>query len=499
MSCRSLAWLLLAAFAGCSTPRSAPSDTGAPGDDASMPGLDAASPDDAAVSTETRLATSATLDGLALFQGTRVALFEGGAPAARNAPVVAERRAVVRAYLGAGASGSVTGELEIRDGGRVVSVVRDTIVASGASSDERPGSVLAFDVPAEAVTPTASFTVRLIDAAGTVPVDGTPHPARLPRDGSLASLDARSDAGGLHLVLVPLAWDGDGSGRLPDTSPAQLAIFRDLLLSVYPLSHVTIDVHDPIAWNDSLTFTGNVDFGAVNSMLMTLRSTDGAPPGAYYYALVNAADTYDAYCGGSCVTGQSYVTDAPEDADFRVGSGVGFSGENTAWTLVHEIGHEHGRYHAPCDAGGADVDFPYTDGVIGVWGLDQRTGTFQDPAVQSDFMGYCDPTWTSDYTWSAIFERTVAVAALARHARAPSLLVRIGGEVGARLAGTVQVRTPHTTQTTAGTWLDAGGHALGVVLAPTLVQSHTDERLAVFPEPPPSAVALSVAGRVLPL
>lgn len=496
--CLAFTFALLAA---CSSPRRGTSDTGETLDDGAVPPVDAAPAIDASPTTEGRLATGVTLDGLALFQGTRVALFAGGVAVTPNAPIVAGRRAVVRAYVdpGARAGQSFMGELEVREGDRVVSVLHDQKTLRGVSDDASPSSVLAFDLPAEVVTTTASYAVRIVDPSGDAAPAGVAHVARLPRDGSLAPLGAQSDLTGLHLVLVPLRWDGDGSGRLPDTSPAQLQLIRDLLLAVYPLAHLTIDVHAPIPWSDSLTFSGNVDFGAVNSMLMSLRASDSAPPGAYYYALVNAADTYSAYCGGSCVTGQSFVTDMAADADYRVGSGVGFSGQDSAWTLVHEIGHEYGRSHAPCDAGGADPDFPYAGGGIGVWGFDPRTNTFQDPSALSDFMGYCDPTWTSDYTWSAIFDRTVAVAALASGRREPSLLVRVGGEVGARIAGTVSVRRPHGDGRVVGTWLDAGHHTISLASAPTVTQSHTDERLAVFSAPPEGAAFLTIDGRTLPL
>lgn len=497
-----LAASLLFSFSSCAPARSAPpADAGDPTLDGGAEPLDASAPDDASVVTEARLASGVTLTGLAVFQGTRVALFEGGAVAARNAPIVAGRGALVRAYVdpGARAGQSLMGELEVREGTRVVSVLRDARVLLGVSSDASAASVLSFDVPADVITTTASLAVRIVDPAGDVPADGASHLARLPRDGTFHALGARSDGEGLHLVLVPLRWDGDGSGRLPDTSAAQIDRFRALLLAVYPLVHLTIDVHAPIPWNDSLTFSGNVDFGSVNAMLMSLRASDGAAPGAYYYALVNARDTYTQYCGGSCVTGQSYVTDAPEDADFRVGSGVGFTGEDTAWTLVHEIGHEHGRSHAPCDTSGSDPDYPYAGGGIGVWGYDPRTATFQDPASITDFMGYCSPTWTSDYTWSAIFERTVAVSALAWRPREPSLLVRFGGETGARIAGMLAVHPPRSRAPIFVRWLDASGRTLGVGSAPTIAQSHTDERLAVLPQPPVGAAAVVVDGRTLPL
>lgn len=491
-----LALVLVALGAGCSSPRRP-----ATGDDAGATLDDGSATADADLSTEGRLASGVTLDGLAVFQGTRVALFEAGAVATRNAPIVAGRRAVVRAYVDPGARAGQTfmGELEVREGSTVVSVLRDQRTLSGVSDDASPASVLSFDVPAELVTTTASLAVRIVDPAGDAAAMGASHAARLPRDGSFHALAAQSDVDGLHLVLVPLRWDGDGSGRLPDTSPAQIELFRALLLAVYPLVHVTIDVHDVVPWSDSLTFGGNVDFGAVNSMLMGLRASDAAPPGAYYYALANARDTYAQYCGSACTTGQSFVTDAPADADYRVGSGVGFSGENTAWTLVHEIGHEHGRSHAPCDTSGSDPAYPYAGGSIGVWGFDPRTSTFQDPSGVTDFMGYCDPTWTSDYTWSAIFERTVAVSALASFPREPSLLVRVGGEIGARISGTLSLRPPHSRDPIFVRWLDGRGQVISVASAPTLAQSHTDERLAVLPQPPFGAAAVVVNGRTLPL
>jgi hypothetical protein len=213
------------------------------------------------------------------------------------------------------------------------------------------------------------------------------------------------------VTLVPLRYDADGSGRLPDTSPARLTQLHDVLHALYPLADVSFTVHDAVSWTDGLTFSGNVDFTAVNDMLVNLRASDGAAFDEYYYALVVPADTFDDYCTGTCVTGQSYVVDDPANADIRVGGGVAFPGEDAAWTLAHELGHMHGRSHAPCDAGTTDPNFPYTNGGAGVWGWDDRTGTFVDPSVTADFMGYCSPAWVSDYTYQALYDRIEAVHA----------------------------------------------------------------------------------------
>jgi hypothetical protein len=359
------------------------------------------------------LAGDLDLTDLAFFQGTRVALFTSGAAvAARNAPIVADRAAVVRAYVtphSGFVARDLTARLVVSRPGVADVAIDDMRRIAGASTEADASSVFAFDVPAELVTDAARYAVSVLDANGTHVAPGTAANARLPRDGSNALLGAQSDAGGVELVLVPLRYDTDGSGRLPDTSATQLDRIRSLLTALYPIRTANITVHTPVPWNNSLTFRGNVDFGAVNQMLIDLRTSDGAIDRQYYYALVAPASNFSTYCGGSCVTGQSYVVTDPSAADSRVGSGVGWGTESSAWTLAHELGHEHGRSHAPCDAGGADPDFPYAGGSIGVWGYDSRSRTFIALDMADDFMGYCDPTWTSDYTWSAIFERVRAV------------------------------------------------------------------------------------------
>jgi hypothetical protein len=466
--------------AGTPADLGAPSDLGTPSDSGPPVGTG-------------RLREGVTLSGLALFQGTRVGLATGGAVSStRNAPIVALRDALVRAYVTVSAPTTVTGELEVRDGGRTIAVHADTRMITRSSRDDDPASVLAFRIPAAQLTTTASIVVRLVDPTGT-PETAAAHPARLPRDGSPLALGAEDDGAGLSLVLVPLRWDTDGSGRLPDVSDAWVAQVRALLGALYPLVDIRISVRAAVPWSDPLTLFGNVDFGDINAMLMDLRAADRAPNAAYYYALVAPAATYTAYCGGSCVTGQSYVVDDPADGDFRVGSGVGFGSEDSAWTLAHELGHEFGRYHAPCDTSGADRAYPYAGGDIGTWGWDVRDGSFLAPTATTDFMGYCAPTWVSDYTWSALFARTIATSALSYRTPEDSLLVRLGTPHGAVVSGRRRIVSPHTSAYVAYEWLH-GARALPGGHAPVVTQSHSDERLVVLPAPPPDADAVRIDG-----
>jgi hypothetical protein len=87
-------------------------------------------------------------------------------------------------------------------------------------------------------------------------------------------------------------------------------------------------------------------------------------------------------------------------------------------TLAHEIAHNQGRKHVDC--GGpddTDPNYPYpTDQIDNVgnsnhYGFDVRSLVPIPPNGAKDFMSYCTPKWTSDYTWKALFNSLSASAA----------------------------------------------------------------------------------------
>jgi hypothetical protein len=80
--------------------------------------------------------------------------------------------------------------------------------------------------------------------------------------------------------------------------------------------------------------------------------------------------------------------------------------------MAHEVGHNHGRNHAPCSPSkisGVDADYPVKDGHTDVWGFDVRKQVFWSPSSTNDIMGYCDPKWASGYTYKSILDRVVLV------------------------------------------------------------------------------------------
>jgi hypothetical protein len=75
-------------------------------------------------------------------------------------------------------------------------------------------------------------------------------------------------------------------------------------------------------------------------------------------------------------------------------------GRTDEGTYAHELGHNVGLRHAPCGSpAGADPDYPYDNGDIGVWGYDLRRSRLLNPEQYADLMGYCRPRWISDFSF----------------------------------------------------------------------------------------------------
>lgn len=489
--------------AGASSPDAAALDATASSPDAAPVGVDVAPTGlDATPGTDTgpvpvmpRLARGIVLDHVALYQAVKVDLVVSGAERRpRNAPIVAGRDALVRLYVRPTGGAQVVTGVVIVDGERFT----QQLDVRRASVEDDPATVFTLSLPARVLREGVRWSAQLESTAGAMVSTGVADDARWPRAGSTAELRAQSDGGGLELLLVPIRYDTDGSGRLPDTSPAQLARYRTLLQALYPVANLDVRVRAPVAWTRALYPNGNFNFDRLNDLLVNLRVTDNAPDDLYYYALVVPAATFDDYCGGSCVTGQSYVPEDPLDADIRVGGGMGYTGDNSAWTLVHEVGHLHGRSHAPCAVSSWDPSYPYLDGDVGVWGYDVRDGTLVPPGVGfTDFMGYCDDTWISDYTYAGIFERTIEQrGGTVIQRRRPWLGYTVtfgpeGPEAGALRAWS---RAPGGARARV-VYLDVFGRVVGEGEATRLVRSHEQGTQWALPPPPPGAFRARVAGQ----
>jgi hypothetical protein len=123
----------------------------------------------------------------------------------------------------------------------------------------------------------------------------------------------------------------------------------------------------------------------------------------YYFAPFAPKASFDQFCGGGCVAGLALLGD-PGDNFSRAAIGLGYPDADSVVTALHEIGHNHGRQHAPCDVQDPDPQYPHSGGKDGVWGYDLLTKKLFPPTT-TDVMGYCTPVWVSDYTFKALFDR----------------------------------------------------------------------------------------------
>jgi hypothetical protein len=349
------------------------------------------------------------LDELALYQAVKVPVMRAGAAVpAFNAPVIEGRRALFRGFVRTTQPGPISAVLSLHSAAGVRSYPV-SIDRAAASADDVPASTLNFDVPAEAMT--ADARVALDIEVGSSCPGGSRR--SFPATGAM---DLRTlTTGTLKLTLVPVHYDADMSGRLPDTSPDQLERYRAVLMALYPARAIDITVREPLHWDVALT--GDNGWGRFLDSLREQRARDGAPGDVYYYGLVSPATSFQTYCKQACTAGLSYLADAPIAAR-QVGAGIGFAGTIAGETLVHEIGHQHGRAHTQCGgASGIDPKYPYANGSIGVWGLDFRYSELRTQLrapgglnPYKDLMGYCNPQWISDYTFAAIATRRAAVS-----------------------------------------------------------------------------------------
>jgi hypothetical protein len=306
------------------------------------------------------------------------------------------------------------------------------------------------------LTTSLRYSLEIVECGGGAGSDGR---ARFPETGDI---DLGVDrAGGLKVTIIPIQVDD----FLPDTSAAGLAAYVGQMMAMYPIDNLVLTV------GDTLTTTAPVDWETMLEAVRNKRAADAPSPDEYYFGLVKPAASLRAYCLLGCTLGLGYVVtnNYSSAALRRVAVGVGFGDRNSTESMAHELGHNHGREHAPCvteggEIVGVDPDFPYSNGGIGVWGYDRRTQSLVDPGQASDLMGYCNNKWISDYTYAGLTERIRLVNSAAMI---------------------------HTSQAALGRWwimdIDSKGARFGLVL----------EQEAVGEGEPEQALVYGVGGQVL--
>ena len=301
-----------------------------------------------------------------------------------SVPLVTGRNGVLRVYAVANGANSALPAMRVRlfQNGALVSTLSAAASGAGVPASLNEGSAAAswnVSVPGALMQPGLSVLADVDpdnvvaesnDGDNSFPITGQPLPMTI------------RNVRPFNLRFVPVTQSVTGAtGAISAASaPTLLTDTRDIL----PIGTVNVDIRTAYT-TSAVMQSGGAGWEVVLNELQALRASDGASNTYYGVLQMN-------YTSG--VVGMGYI-----GAPIAIGSDYPSYASST---LAHELGHNFGRYHAPCGGvSGADTNFPYAGGQIGVFGFNVRTGTVI-PSSTADLMGYCNPSWISDYNYTAM-------------------------------------------------------------------------------------------------
>jgi hypothetical protein len=429
------------------------------------------------------------IDKVVLYQGPATTLMDDFERPKGELPVVIGRDGLVRVFVrpqDAWESRDVQVLLSVQSAAAGLQVFESWQVLGDASKPGKMETTVNFEVPGELLEADTVFTVSLHEGAPSGQGAGTADKFYWSSDPSDPAIQFEGTAP-VELVILPIRYNADGSGRLPNTSDVSIQKIHDRIMAHYPLTDLTVTVEPPVDWS----FPINSDGSGWETLLgdMAIRRTIAAvPENTYYYALFQPDESIESYCSRGCVLGLSLLGGV-NDVWSRASIGLGFNGDTTSETLVHEVGHAHGREHAPCGLFGQPFDnaFPYSDGDIGVYGYDIVQRELKSPSSDSDMMSYCMPQFVSDYTYDALLKRIQALADARRSATGPTTAWRVAmvdPEGTTTLGPVLDLASPPTGSERSVRVLDADGLAIGRRTARFAPTSHMSGGMLFFPDVP---------------
>jgi hypothetical protein len=360
------------------------------------------------------LAMLGYLSEVTIYQGVRVQAMKEGYKWPYNAPLYEKRAGLVRVYFTA-AQGKRLGnraleaELHIGYPNGTEKVFTEKKAIGRSSSDDDLASTFNFKLDEDTLVTGSVYRVEVRDPAGVA--RGDPGATLLyPTETDWDPLEVSPAPGPIKLRIIPVRYDFDGSQRLPDTSQEQIELTKRSLYDMFPATRIDATVRsNPLVWTEEVRPDG-AGWGELLQAVLDERAADKPSRDTYYVGAFAPNDSFGEYCMQGCVAGLAPVASPASPADRGV-LVLGYAGRYVAETVVHELGHVHGRMHAPCGgAQGIDPMFPYKSGEIGVTGY-RLSDSALIPSSSTDVMGYCGPQWVSDYTYRAVGQRITEVNA----------------------------------------------------------------------------------------
>lgn len=342
---------------------------------------------------------------VALFQGPKVPLMaQGDAIQSPLAQVIRGRDGLLRLYvqpLETWSPREVLARVSITSDDTESFQAEVQQAIESASTEANLASTINVAVPGAAIGTNAKYSVELFELPNSAVVAGDVGAARWPHDG-MAPMHEQATNEALRIVLVPWAYQADGSGRVPDLAAGVQKQILDKMYALYPSPRIDVTVHDPVPFTEKISPVDDNAWSDLFDATLSLRAKEKPDPDVYYYGIVAPAPTLQTYCKTGCIGGLGPGF-GKTFAAIRAAVGIGYPSTFAEDTFVQEIGHAHGIDHAPCGgATGADKKYPYAKAKIGSWGYDLVTKGLRAPDKFYDMMSYCEPTWISDYNFGKL-------------------------------------------------------------------------------------------------
>lgn len=307
---------------------------------------------------------------------------------------VAGRPALLRVVATAGRSNDLTPSVRLRlfrDG----VLLRETML-SGPPEGVPTGPDLSVEsqtwnllLGADEVAPGLAVEA-ILDPEGTISTANR-DAFRFPRGAGQAPITVRTLAP-LNLLFIPIhATRNQVTGNITTANlPEYLVSTRQWL----PMGALSAQLRST-PFSTDLDLSSQAEITMLLGDIQALRTLEGATD-AYYHGIMPRVQ-------GMPIAGIAY---RPMSRTSRSRSALSYDRlPQAAGTVAHELGHNMGRRHTPCgNPDGADPDYPYPNANIGVTGYDILGNRLRRPQNFSDYMSYCSPNWTSDYTYRAILD-----------------------------------------------------------------------------------------------
>lgn len=261
------------------------------------------------------LADAIAIDEVAVYQGVKSTLVrEGAVVASPNAPVIANRPALVRVF------GKAVGrtrplldaELRVKRKGAEDLVLRDGGKRPVLTLDDELESTFNFTIPETAMMPDASFSFK-------VGVAGAAESLAYPADGSAQAFAARVSAK-VCIKLVPVTYEVGSVSLTPDLS--DLTAYKDTVYKMYPTASVDVSVRTPHVWTSAIKPDGS-GWSSLLSSTVQERKNDSPERDVYYVGVFTPLPSMAEFCAsGGCVLGLAPLADETELARRLAGTNV---------------------------------------------------------------------------------------------------------------------------------------------------------------------------------